>query len=265
MRRFWAYWKENLQAGKEKHEWSVFVIAFIVLVLSGAGRIIGFNIGHSETATHDTLGIAEILSGVYCGAWVLLWLPFKRHEAQERERDEKVKMLRAQLETLNDLPQLEIELVDPASVNRGNVDLRILRWLLQARVSNRHPTKTAKNVKLLLTKIEWNAAYPKKIPIPFKQILFPILLPETGGATGSAYDIPPKQFSKSFDLFFVGGDYPAYRTVGIAPIVPFTASNPKLGLTQEIVLMRTSESPDYVPPQQYFHTTVHLCWTYPPA
>ena len=142
---------------------------------------------------------------------------------------------------------LEIELPNPE-----HIDLRLFRWILQVKIKNAHPAKTARNVKVWLKKIEWPPN--QNVPLKLKQINFPILLPEAGRTDNTqAHEIAPKPFEKSFDLFFVGGDYPAYRIIGIAPFEPPFQKKPNL--TQECIIEKTGVGSFNHPVEQYFVTT----------
>jgi hypothetical protein len=141
---------------------------------------------------------------------------------------------------------LEIELPNPE-----HIDLRLFRWVLQLKVKNPHPTKTVRNVKAWLKRIELPPG--QNTPLQLKQINFPISLPESGDTDNTrTYEIAPKPFEKTFDVFMIGGDYPAYRTIGIAPFEPPFQKKPNL--TQECVIAKASAGSFNHPVERYSET-----------
>jgi hypothetical protein len=148
---------------------------------------------------------------------------------------------------------LEIEFISP-----DQFDLRLFRWVLPVNVKNHHATKTARNVKVWLKKIEWPTQPGHAMPLNLKQLAFPLQLPEAGQydvKTGPAQvvDMAPKPFEITFDCFFVGGDYPGERTVGIASFAPPWTGDPDH--MQRIVIEKVEAGAQFDEPvEQYFHT-----------
>lgn len=110
-------------------------------------------------------------------------------------------------------PTLEIEFISPR-----DIDLRTLCWLMQVKIKYTHPSRTLKNVKVRLVKIEWNAAYPGKIPLTFKTLKLPVFLPVAESEVALQFDLPPAPFEQSVDVFIVRGDSTC-SDIGIAPFI----------------------------------------------
>ena len=112
---------------------------------------------------------------------------------------------------------MEIRFIDPKEF-----DLRVHREVLNIAVTNKHPTKTAKGVRLWLTEIdclEWKAQKLVK-PLELQKTIFPISLPQAGSVDNTqAHEIHPRPFEKTFDVFMARITMQG-SNIGLAPLQP---------------------------------------------
>jgi hypothetical protein len=81
--RFCCYWRESIAAAKEGHEIVALVLFIVWQVIYWVSKYWGF--GTIEGVHSKVLDIAEVASIAFFSAWGLLWLPFKRHEAERAQ------------------------------------------------------------------------------------------------------------------------------------------------------------------------------------
>jgi hypothetical protein len=110
---------------------------------------------------------------------------------------------------------LEIEFINPTEM-----DVHLHRYALRIKIRHSHPTKTLKNVRVLISNIGCPAWKEPLHSFSFKKISFPVFLPESGFQdTERKHEVAPMPFEKSFDVFMVRTNYEE-SIVGVAPFQP---------------------------------------------
>ncbi len=85
---WWSYWKESLSAGQEKHDFMLYSLVTLVIIVATVLTLSGIplpDLDLSEPVPHRVLVVFE-LSLI---TWILLYLPYKRHTSEAKEQEEK--------------------------------------------------------------------------------------------------------------------------------------------------------------------------------
>ena len=117
VKRWLAYWRESLERCQEVNDMIIYIVFFISVMIALAGKAIGIQIQTldflAEPLTHQiALGLSLILL-----LWILLWLPFQRHEAEKIKTDAEKLELKKSLE--QKLGALDTELTVSPTLNGG--------------------------------------------------------------------------------------------------------------------------------------------------
>ena len=105
-RRFRAYWIENFKIAVEWHEMIILIALILVLVLS-----IGLQWIIDSQAVERALKIITTCSAFGCFLIAVLWLPFKRHEKDEKDRAFSVKVLEGNVQSAKETKYLEESII----------------------------------------------------------------------------------------------------------------------------------------------------------
>jgi hypothetical protein len=115
---WWSYWRESLNAGQETHDFMLYTLVTILIIVATILTLSGVAIPDLDLSD-PTPHIALVVFELTLITWILLYLPYKRHKAEEKEHEaEKKKILETHIEQLsaknNQIKGLEDKLADKA-------------------------------------------------------------------------------------------------------------------------------------------------------
>jgi len=88
--RFVAYWRESLEKSQEVNDLILYVALLVSAGLALACALAGFNIPGLQLFSDPLMQKITTLVAILLFIWLLIWLPFRRHEIQQAEHDKKI-------------------------------------------------------------------------------------------------------------------------------------------------------------------------------
>jgi hypothetical protein len=85
--RFIAYWRESLNKSQEANDMILYVVFMLSVGFALACAIAGFQIPSLELISDPLTQKLSLLVAILIFVWILFWLPFRRHEMQEKEHE----------------------------------------------------------------------------------------------------------------------------------------------------------------------------------
>jgi hypothetical protein len=193
IKRWAVYWWESATEAKGVWEvitWFFTIFSWVVVI---ATEWAGFPSAKNwPILTEPNFEMAAKIVAGLLTLRAVFWLPFRKHE----------KLISELQKLKSDQVELKLEFINPKDIK--DIDFNIYRFPLRVKITHSHPTKTLKNVRVLISKItcsEWKSAINS---LPLKKITFPVYLPEAGMVDSSQqHEISPMPFGKTFDVFAV--------------------------------------------------------------
>src|SRR5476651_2185380 len=88
--RFFAYWRESFNTSQEAYDMILYVIFLFSVGFALACELAGFNVTGLEIISDPMTQKISLLFAILVFILILFWLPFRRHEAQEREHSKVI-------------------------------------------------------------------------------------------------------------------------------------------------------------------------------
>lgn len=93
LKRFLAYWRESVAQCQEVHDMIIYVVFILSVGVALAAELAGFKIPGLEFFSDPLTQKISIFIAILTFVWILIWLPFRRHQAESNKHAEQIEKL----------------------------------------------------------------------------------------------------------------------------------------------------------------------------
>ena len=213
MKQFCRYWHENIKTAKGGFDMAVLIVTAFLACISVLCWLVHLpNPIEGLPFSRNLAGWFELFAITIFSAWCFLWLPFRRHEQQE-------KIIETLQKPTPSAPVMKMEILRP-----DGLDILTSRRTYRVKVKNSDPSKIIKNLRVSISEIKWPQSAEK--PLNWSGIIFPYQLPEKGSPNNSLAHEIAGDSEKEFDLMFVELFHFRQRLISLAPFQPKETTPP---------------------------------------
>ncbi len=108
--RFFAYWRESLSASQEANDMILYVIFLFSVGFALVCELAGFKVPGSGFISDPMIQKISLLVAILIFVWILFWLPFRRHEVQEKKHSEAIENKELEIKRHQGIKPIPLEL-----------------------------------------------------------------------------------------------------------------------------------------------------------